>query len=57
MNKPNNPITWYQLYKRIGKQTMHKTRNTKVQVLINGELRECKLVFTHNGSNFHLELA
>lgn len=48
-------ISWYQLYKRIGKQTLHKTRNTKVHVLINGELKECALVFTNNGSDFHLE--
>ena len=48
-------ISWYQLYKRIGKQMLHKTRNTKVQVLIDGELKECALVFTNNGSDFHLE--
>jgi archaellum component FlaG (FlaF/FlaG flagellin family) len=49
-------ISWYQLYKRIGKQSIHKTRNTKVQVLIDGELKECTLVFTNNGSDFYLEL-
>ena len=49
-------ISWYALHKRIGKQTIHKTRTTKVQVLINGELRECALVFTNNGSDFHLEI-
>ena len=48
-------ISWYQLYKRIGKQTLHKTRNTKVHVLIDGELKECALVFTNSGSDFHLE--
>ena len=48
-------ISWYQLYKRIGKQMLHKTRNTKVQVLIDGELKECALVFTNNSSDFHLE--
>ena len=48
-------ISWYTLWKRIGKQTMHKTQNTKVQVLINGELKECALVFTNNVSDFHLE--
>lgn len=51
------PITWYQLHKRIGKQTIHKTRNTRVQVLIDGELKECALVFTNNGSDFYLEIA
>ena len=54
MNK--KPMTWYQLYRRIGKQTIHKTRNTRVQVLIDGRLRECALVFTNNGSDFHLEI-
>ena len=48
-------ISWYQLWKRIGKQTMYKTQNTKVHVLIDGELKECALVFTNNGSDFHLE--
>ena len=50
------PISWYALHKRIGKQTIHKTRNTKVQVLVDGKLRECALVFTNNGSDFHLEI-
>ena len=48
-------INVYQLWKRLVKQTIHKTRNTKVQVLIDGELKECALVFTNNGSDFHLE--
>ena len=49
-------INWYTLYHKIGKQSIHKTRNTKVQVLINGELKECILVFTNNGSDFYLEV-
>ena len=48
-------ISWYQLYKRIGKQILHKIRNTKVQVLIDGELKDCALIFTNNGSDFYLE--
>ena len=48
-------ISWYALWKRIGKQPIYKTQNTKVQVLIDGELKECALVFTNNGSDFHLE--
>ena len=51
----NKSISWYALWKRICKQTLHNTRNTKVQVLIDGELKECALVFTNNGSDFHLE--
>lgn len=49
-------ISWYQLHKRIGKQDIHKTHNTKVQILVNGELKECALVFTNSGSDFHLEI-
>ena len=49
------PISWYALWKRMGKQSMYKTRNTKMQVLIDGELKECALVFANNGSDFHLE--
>ena len=48
-------ISWYALWKRIGKQPMYKTQNTKVQVLIDGELNECAFVFTNSGSDFHLE--
>ena len=48
-------LNWYQLYKKIGRQTIRKTRNTKVQVLIDGELKECVLVFTNDGEEFHLE--
>lgn len=48
-------MTWLQLWKRIGKQTIKKTQNTKVNVLINGKLKECKLVFTNSGADFHLE--
>ena len=48
-------ISWYALWKRIGKQPMYKTQNTKVHVLIDGELKECALVFMNNGSDFHLE--
>ena len=48
-------ISWYALWKRIGKQPMYKTQNTKVQVFIDGELKECAIVFTNNGSDFHLK--
>lgn len=51
-----NPITWEKLWKRIGKQPTYKTQNRKVEVLIDGELRECALVFTESGANFHLEI-
>ena len=50
-------ISWYALHKRIGNQTIHKTRNTKVQVLVDGQLKECTLVYSNNGNEFHLEIA
>ena len=49
-------ISWYQLWKRIGKQPMYKTQNTKAHVLIDGELKECVVVFTNHGSDFRLQL-
>ena len=49
-------ITWERLWKRIGKQPAYKTQNKKVEILIDGELKECALVFTDNGSKFHLEI-
>lgn len=54
--RKRNPITWEKLWKRIGKQPIYKTQNRKVEVLINGELRGCALVFTESGANFHLEI-
>ena len=51
----NKPISWYALHKRIGNQTIHTTKGKYVEVLINSELWKCKLVFTNNGSDFHLE--
>ena len=50
-------ITWARLWKRIGKQPAYKTQNKKVEILIDGELKECVLIFTDSGSNFHLEIA
>ena len=47
-------ISWYALWKRIGKQPMYKTQNAKVQALIDEELKECTMVITNKGSDFHL---
>lgn len=55
-NYQKKSISWYQLWKRIGKQPLHRTRNAKVQVIVDGELKECALVFTNNGSDFYLEI-
>ena len=60
-NQKFNPklksITWAKLWRRIGKQSAYKTQHTKVEILIDGKLKECALVFTDNGSKFHLEIA
>ena len=59
-NQKFNPelksITWAKLWRRIGKQPIRKTQNKKVEILIDGELKKCGLVFTDNGQNFHLEM-
>lgn len=49
-------ISWYQLWKRIGVQPLYRTRGRKVQIEVNGELKECVLVFTNNGSDFYLKV-
>ena len=49
-------ITWARLWRKIGKQPIRKTQNKKVEILIDGELKECALVFTDSGSKFHLEI-
>lgn len=48
-------ITWLALWKRIGKQPLFRTQHSKVQVLVNGKLKECALVYTNKGTKFHLE--
>ena len=48
-------ISWYDLNEKIGHQTIYKTKNTNVQVLVDGQLKDCKLVFKNNGNNFYLE--
>lgn len=50
------PISWLQLWTRIGRQNIGKTRDSKVQILIDGQLKDCTLVFTDMGQNFHLEI-
>ena len=50
-------ISWYSLWKKLGKQPLSKIRGEKVIVVdINKECHECILVYTNNGSNFHLEM-
>lgn len=50
-------ISWYSLWKKLGKQPLSKTRGEKVIVVDkNKESHECILVYTNNGSDFHLEM-
>lgn len=48
-------ITWLKLWQRIGKQHLRDTRGKKVEFFMNGVKYEVALVFTHNGSKWHLE--
>lgn len=50
------PINWEQLVTCIGRQEIWKTQNRNVQILIDGKLKDCTLVFTNMGQNFHLEI-
>ena len=46
---------WSMLYEKIGKQPFRETANTKVQVLIDGTLQDCELVFVETGHGFYLK--
>jgi len=49
-------MTWLQLWKRIGKQPLRFTKYKQVMVkLPDGTEHNCKLVYTDNGNNWHLE--
>lgn len=50
----NKPISWFALWKRLGKQPLSKTRGEYVKCFIEGQMWHCKLVYTHNGSDFYL---
>jgi hypothetical protein len=49
-------MTWLQLWKRIGKQPLHATKNKDVKIKLQDVEYKCKLVYTDNGSDWHLEL-
>lgn len=48
-------ITWCRLFDKIGKQPLSITQHRNVQIKINGELKDCGLVFD-SGTSFHLEV-
>lgn len=48
------PISWFALWKRLGKQPLSKTRGQYVKCNIEGQMWYCRLVYTNNGSDFCL---
>ena len=49
-------MTWYQLFKRIGKQPLYLVRNKDVTIKIDDEIYKCKIVYTDSGNDWHLEI-
>ena len=49
-------MTWLQLWKRIGKQPLRLTKYRDVTIKLHDGEYKCKLVYTHNGSDWHLEI-
>ena len=49
-------MTWYQLWKRIGKQPLYLTKNKDVTIKLQDGEHKCKIVYTYNGSDWHLEI-
>lgn len=48
------PISWFALWKRLGKQPLSKTKGQYVKCCIVGQMWYCQLVYKHNGSDFYL---
>ena len=55
IQKKSKSLSWHRLFQKIGKQPLHKTRNTTVQVLIDGAMQDCSLIFTDSGKHFYLK--
>ena len=47
--------TWLQLYDRLGKQPLFKTRNQKIILKKNNKVIPLHLVYNENGTNWWLE--
>lgn len=47
-------LKWSALYEKIGKQPFCETQNANVQVLIDGTLQDCELVFGEDGQGLYL---
>ena len=49
-------MTWFQLWKRIGKQPLSITQHKDVTINILDTEYKCKIVYTDNGNNWYLEV-
>lgn len=49
-------MTWLQLWKKLGKQPLRLTNNKEVTIKLQDGEHRCKLVYTDNGNDFHLEI-
>jgi hypothetical protein len=50
-------MTWFQLWKRIGKQPLRSTQHKDVTIKLPDGEYKCVIVYTDNGSDWHLELS
>ena len=49
-------MTWLQLWKRIGKQPLCLTKYKDVTIKLQDGEHKCKIVYTDNGNDWHLEI-
>ena len=47
-------MTWFQLWKRIGKQPLHLTKNKDVTIKLPDGEHKCMIVYTSSGSDWYL---
>ena len=49
-------MTWFQLWERIGRQPLRLTKHKDVTIKLPDGEYKCKVVYTDNGSDWHLEI-
>lgn len=49
-------MTWFQLWKRIGKQPLRSTQHKDVTIKLPDGEHKCAIVYTDNGNDWHLEI-
>ena len=49
-------MTWFQLWKRIGKQPLRVTQHKDVTIKLPDGEHKCVIVYTNNGNDWHLEI-